>query len=95
MIEKYKKNILEIINSYAPGSTVYLFGSRARNTHDLGSDLDLALDAGKKISLDDILSIKEAIEETTLPLFVDVVDMHAIDTDLKKEILKDGIVWIS
>ncbi len=93
MHKKYKKELLSIIHKHVPSCTVYLFGSRARDSHQSGADIDLALDAGKKIGLDPILDIKADIEETTLPLFVDVIDMHTIDKDFKEEILKDGIVW--
>ncbi len=93
MHKKYKKELLFIIRKHVPSCTVYLFGSRARSIHQSGADIDLALNAGRKIGLAPILDIKADIEETTIPLFVDVVDMHTIDKDFKEEILKDGIVW--
>ncbi len=93
MAHAYKKELLSIIHQHLPGCTVYLFGSRARKTHRQGADIDLAIDAGKKVDLNTILSIKADIEETTIPLFVDVVDMHAISSDFKEEILKDKIIW--
>ncbi|EKD48547.1 MAG: hypothetical protein ACD_64C00261G0006 [uncultured bacterium] len=93
MMHAYKHELLSIIHRYLPGSKVYLFGSRARGTHQSGSDIDLAVDAGKKVGIDTILNIKAAIEETTIPLFVDVVDIHAVADDFKQEILKDALLW--
>ncbi len=93
MARAYKKQLLSIIHKHLPGCAVYLFGSRARNTHRQGADIDLAVDAGKKVDLNTILNIKADIEETTIPLFVDVVDIHAISNDFKEEILKDKIIW--
>ncbi len=93
MTDKYKKELLSIILKHLPLCAVYLFGSRARKTHQEGADIDLALDAGKKIDLNTILDMKAEVEETTIPLFVDIVDMRAISDDLKEEIIKDGISW--
>ena len=45
----YKTELLKIIHRYLPNCTIWLFGSRARNQERAGSDIDLALDNGKKI----------------------------------------------
>ena len=89
----YKKEILETIHKFLPTVRIYLFGSRARKTQKEGSDIDLALDIGSSIELSTILTIKEALSETTIPVFIDIVDIHAIPDYLKQEILKEGIIW--
>ncbi len=89
----YKNEILSVIQKFLPHAKVYLFGSRARGTHKEGSDVDLALDTGTKIDISTILDIKDAIYETTMPVFVDIVDMHSIPDVLKEEIVKEGILW--
>ena len=91
--ERYKKQILEIVQAVLPGCKVYLFGSRARQEHDVGADIDIALDAGKKIEMKKIFAIKDKIEESTIPLFVDVVDLHDASEELKKEIQSEGVLW--
>lgn len=93
IMDKYKKELIRIIHTYIPDCAIYLFGSRARISHREGSDVDLAIDAGKKVDWNTMLAIKAAIEESTIPLLVDVVDMHAITDDFKEEILKDAILW--
>lgn len=93
MIEKYKKQLITIIHRHVHSCTIYLFGSRARKTNKEGADVDLALDAGKKIDLNVILTIKDEIEQTTIPVFVDVVDFQSAPKELKEEIKKDGILW--
>lgn len=93
MINKYKKKLIKIIHNHLPNATILVFGSRARGTHQEGSDVDLAIDFGSKINLDTILQIKQEIEETTFPYLVDIVDMHVINKNLKEEIQKDGIIW--
>ena len=89
----YQKELLAIIHKYIPDCTVYLFGSRARKRNHVGSDIDLAIDAKQVLDIGIIGSIKEACEESTIPLFVDIVDLNAVDKSMREEILKDGIVW--
>lgn len=90
---QYKKIILTIIQRELPSCRVYLFGSRARRTNSPGSDIDIALDNGDKISPYSLSVIKEAIEESSIPFFVDVVDVHVVDPGLIEQIKKDGVLW--
>ena len=91
--EEYKKTLLRIIYEFLPECKVYLFGSRARQEHGQGADIDLALDNSKPIDLSVIYKIKNKIEESTIPLFVDIVDIHNADEVVKKEIENEGILW--
>jgi len=91
--EKYKKTLLEIIHKKLPKCKVYLFGSRARGTHQSGADIDLALNDGKPIDFDIILSLHAEIDETTIPLTVDLVDLYIATGKFRKEIEKEGILW--
>ncbi|HBS48036.1 TPA: hypothetical protein DEO28_02505 [Candidatus Dependentiae bacterium] len=91
--EDYKIILISIIQKYLPYCTIYLFGSRARGTNQSGADIDLALDNKQKIPFDTILSIYNDIDETTIPLFVDIVDINSASLDLKMEIEKEGIKW--
>ena len=60
---------------------------------DPESDIDIALDNKSKIDILVLSEIKESIEESTIPFTVDVVDLHDISQDLKKQILKDRVTW--
>lgn len=91
---KYRPMLLQIIKKYAPATCkVYLFGSRACGMHSAGSDIDLALDADHKIDSSIMGKIRLDIEESTIPFFVDVVDIHAVSKLMKEEIKRDGILW--
>ena len=90
---RYKKILLEIIRETLPNCKVYLFGSRARGSHSGGSNIDLALDDGKPIELGKISKIQEKLEESIVPLFVDLVDLHTAGDTIKREIKDEGIVW--
>jgi len=93
--KKYKDLFLRIITKHAPTCKVYLFGSRAKGTHAESSDVDLAIDCGNEISPQIMGLIKESIEESVIPYFVDVVDFNVADEELKKQIIKHGILWKS
>ena len=93
--KQYKQLLLEIIQKVIPGCKVYLFGSRARGDHGSGADIDLALDVGRPIERKELFSISDQIEETTIPLFVDLVDLHCAPEKLKLEIENEGILWES
>jgi len=91
--QRYKEQILAIVSQHLPGCTVYLYGSRARNTHQPGADIDLAIDNGARIADGILATIRYDIEDTTVPLMVDIVDVHAIDKDFYNTISKEWVVW--
>jgi len=91
--EKYKKILLDIIYTVLPGCEVYLFGSRARCEHDSGADIDLAIDNKDIIERKKLSKIKEKIEETTIPLHVDLIDLNNISETLRVEIQSEGLPW--
>lgn len=90
---KYKDLLLEIIQRHLPDVKVYLFGSRARNQARSGSDIDLMLDAGTEIDRLVMMHIKNDVEESRVPFFVDVVDMHDASQEFKNFIRKDLVLW--
>ena len=72
---------------------VILFGSRAREDFGPHSDVDLAVDS--KEDLHDLLvELKGIIEESDLPQKVDIVELSKAPEVLKREILREGKVWI-
>ena len=91
--EKYKSMLIEIILKRLSGTKIYLFGSRAKGYSDSGSDIDLALDNGEKIEFKILLDIADDITNSTLPYFVDVIDIHAVDQKFYQAIKEDLIPW--
>jgi predicted nucleotidyltransferase len=75
----HRQIVLKLLAELLPGSTqVWVFGSRATGRARRYSDLDLAIDAGRPLSLDEAALLREAFEESDLPYRVDLVDWHAI-----------------
>lgn len=93
--DRYKKILLGIIYKELTGCKVYLFGSRATKKHKPGSDIDLALDMGVAIDPKKIYIIEDKIEETTIPLHVDLVDLYTASGKFREEIEREGILWKS
>jgi len=91
--KKYKEIMIPIIIKHAPSAKIILFGSRARNDDNQGSDIDIALDLGKKIDFTIMNNILGDLEESMLPIKFDIVDFNAVSQDLQKEIVKDGVWW--
>lgn len=91
--ENYKQKIIALISALLPNTKILLFGSRATGEHSTGSDVDIALDAGEKISRHLTCEIKEILNTARIPYKIDLVDIHAIPEKMKTLILKEGILW--
>ncbi|MCI6100163.1 MAG: nucleotidyltransferase domain-containing protein [Selenomonas sp.] len=74
-------------------ASVFLFGSWARGEQKRSSDVDVAIEYHGPSNRRKIAGLCEALEESTIPYRVDIVDMQNTSTALVKEIRKDGIVW--
>ena len=87
--------VRDILRAHLPKSArVWVFGSRATGTARRWSDLDLAIDAGRPLTLDETAALREAFEESDLPYRVDLVDWHAIDARFRR-IIEAGRVPLS
>jgi len=92
-LEKYKRMLLDIIEHHVPACRVYLFGSRATGTGREGADVDVAIDCGDKIHRDIVLKIIGDVDESDLPVFVDIVDLQNVSSEMQEQILKEGVIW--
>lgn len=76
-----------ILRAHLPaGAKVWVFGSRASGHAKPYSDLDLAIDAGHRLSLDETAALAEAFGESDLPWKVDVLDWQAADPGFRRRI---------
>jgi predicted nucleotidyltransferase len=88
-LDEAKSIVARMLASY--GGEVYLFGSRAYGRVAPHSDIDIAIDSDAP--LDVIPEIGEAMEESAIPYYVDVVDMRRTDTAFRAIIREQGIRW--
>ena len=76
---EHRQLVLEPLAELLPPlAQVWVFGSRATGRARRYSDLDLLIDAGRPLSLDEAAGLRKAFEESDLPYRVDIVDWHAI-----------------
>ena len=93
---KSLERVQQILTEHAPECEVRAYGSRVTWTARDYSDLDLAVVGRKPFSLRRLRQLKEAFEESDLPIRVDVWDWHTISDGFKKaiaeeyEVIQDG-----
>ena len=87
--------MLKIITDRLPYCRIYLFGSRAKGIHQSGSDIDIALEVALRIPADILLSLYNDIEDSLIPVSIDLVDLRTASPELLQEIQKNGVLWKS
>ncbi len=93
---RYQKMVLDMINRYIPKGKVILFGSRATGTARQGSDMDITIDAGKKITDGSISLLRLEMEEgLNVPIKVDLSDFYDLPESFQKTVREKGIIWRS
>jgi predicted nucleotidyltransferase len=91
--QEEKTKIIRLIHAIVPHCTIILFGSFARGTQSSGSDIDLALDAQRKLTIQEIGEIKSILENSYIPYSCDIVDVYSLSLAMRASIKKDGIIW--
>ncbi len=94
-LSPFKEKLIAAIKKHSPSAHIYLFGSRAQGLNSAASDIDLAIDAGKRIDIQKLGAIKDEISSLNIPFFVDIVDIHRANDEMKKSIQAEGVLWSS
>ena len=79
-----RDTVRAILAAHLPEATVFVFGSRARGTARLHSDLDLAVAADAPLPLDRLEALRDAFAASDLPMQVDVVDYRAASAGFRR-----------
>jgi predicted nucleotidyltransferase len=93
--QETKDKIIALIKALAPQSSIYLFGSRARSTHQERSDVDIALEAKDPLSPFLIGEIRDILEASNIIYKVQIIDINAksISEKMRANIMHDRILW--
>jgi len=75
-LEEVKRLVLDALRAYP--ARVYLFGSSVAGTTRRSSDIDVAIDPLAPLQPRLLTNLREALEESTVPYDVDVVDLTAV-----------------
>ena len=73
--------LVDILHTHLKGCKVYAFGSRVRGNNQQFSDVDLYIEGDDQIQIETLLDLREALSESNLPVFIDLVDNHAISEE--------------
>ena len=84
--------VRRILRAYVPEYEVWAFGSRAKWEAKPYSDLDLAILTDRPLSLHKVAELRSALDESTLPIKVDVVDWAATSESFRTIIEADKVV---
>lgn len=89
--ERDAETVRRILSSVLPPSAkVLVFGSRANWSAKEFSDLDVAVDAGRKLKIGELAALEDGFADSDLPYRVDVVDLKAISADFAERVLTQG-----
>jgi type I restriction enzyme S subunit len=89
---EHRHIVLGILKAHLPRTVLaWVFGSRAIGRGRPYSDLDLAIDAGRPLTLDQLARLTEAFSESELPYRVDVTDWRSLDDRFRRIIAAERV----
>jgi len=86
--EEELHEVLSILKQYVPECEVWAYGSRVKGLSHATSDLDLVVlhtHAPTSIVCQ-LTKLRQAFQESTLPIFIDVMDWTRLPEDFRQEI---------
>lgn len=87
-----RAEVARILQAQVPELEVWAFGSRVKGTAKPYSDLDLALITAHPLSLERSGALREAFDESDLPIRVDLVDWATTSASFRKIIEQNKVV---
>lgn len=88
------KKIQAVFAQYPQVEQVILYGSRAKGTHQTGSDIDLTLVGGENLTIETLYRILEELDDLNLPYSIDLSIYRTIeDVDLIGHIQRVGQIF--
>lgn len=88
-----QQKVAALLKALFPKARIILFGSRASGKHRQSSDIDIAIDSGIKLERSAIGEASDMLNASNMPYRFDIVDLHSISEEMRKAILKEGIIW--
>ncbi len=79
----------QLITEHLSECEIRVFGSRIHGMAKPYSDIDIALKCGSPIDRRTMSRLKEALQESTLPIRVDVLDWHSISEEFRA-VIEEG-----
>ncbi|RKX46926.1 MAG: nucleotidyltransferase domain-containing protein [Verrucomicrobia bacterium] len=77
------ETIKRLLAEHVPQCEIWAFGSRINQTAKDWSDLDLVVVGVAKLEQHALYDLREAFEESDLPIRIDVLDWHTISPEFQ------------
>lgn len=91
-LREYKQKIIDFLTKETNCYAIVIFGSFARNTQRIDSDIDIAIKTDKKLSNKDIFHLQNALANM-LNIDVDLIDLSSdLGDGFRYEILINGVL---
>lgn len=96
-LKQVEAEIKKIVFKHFPPKKyqIFLFGSRATLTSRRFSDYDIGIIGKKPIPSPKISAVKEELEESKIPVVVDVIDFSQVDPEFKHIAMQKTKLWSS
>lgn len=88
----YLETLARILTEQVPECEVRAFGSRVKGKSGKYSDLDLAVVGPEQLGLRRLIRLSLALDESDLPINVDVLDWHSIPESFRTGIEREYVV---
>jgi uncharacterized protein len=87
------KTLLQLLREYTPEAEVWAYGSRVNGDGHECSDLDLVLrnPSDLKKPVEGFFDLKEALEASNIPFFVDIHDWAYLPESFHQEISREYV----
>lgn len=86
--QRYQDIVMDVLNSHVPDMEVWVFGSRITSRYKPHSDLDLVLITRQPLDNRIMFALKDDLQESELPVRVDVLDWQQISESFRQLILQ-------
>ena len=90
-IEELRRIVLAALGEH--DAEVWLFGSCARGEVFQHSDIDVAILPRDELPSGFFLDLAERVEESSIPYYVDIVDLRRAAPTLIDEVRREGVKW--
>ena len=88
---QYLQILLDVFKNYCPDAEIWAYGSRINGEAHEASDLDLVVKSFNDVNKS-LFELKELINDSDIPIIVEILDFNNVPASFQKEILKDYVV---
>ena len=89
---EYLDLVNTIVGQYFPNCEIRVYGSRVRGNARKYSDLDISIVGSAKLDRAQLMELRNAFDESDLPIRVDVHDWHNTSPEFQKIIEERYVV---